>query len=90
MNRTKLFIALLMGGSSALISVLMFQAPHRIGPMAILLLPGFILAFVASGNIHAFNQWVVPVVNFAFYIGIVYLGSAVRRWYRPFAPQQSR
>lgn len=68
-----------MGESSALISVLMFQAPDRIGPMAILLLPGFILAFVASGNIHAFNQWVVPVGNFAFYIRIVYLGSAVRR-----------
>jgi hypothetical protein len=39
----------------------------------VLLLPGFFAGFVASGNIHVANTWVVALGNFAFYFGLAYL-----------------
>ena len=49
--------------------------------MAILLLPGTIIAMMVGYNVHNFETWIVAVANFVFYFGMVYLISAGHeRW----------
>jgi hypothetical protein len=73
MNKTKLFLALLIASVTGVLSVLMIQFPQHIGAGAILLFPGAVLGIITSGNVHDFRTWVVVLGNFAFYFGIVYL-----------------
>jgi hypothetical protein len=76
-NKTKFLFASLTASGAGVLSVLMIRAPEHIGPAAILLFPGAILAIVASGNVHDFRTSIVVVGNFAFYFGIVYLAWGI-------------
>jgi hypothetical protein len=43
------------------------------GTLIVSLLPGFVLVFAVSRNIHAANTWLVAIGNFLFYSVLVYL-----------------
>jgi uncharacterized membrane protein len=45
---------------------------------SILLMPGFLVGFTVSGNIHVASPWVVTSANFVLYFGLVYLLLMVR------------
>lgn len=71
----KLFPPLMVGLVFGTLSVLLVQAPDRVGPVAIFLAPGFILGIVASNNVHEPSTWVATLGNFIFYFGVTYLAS---------------
>ena len=50
---------------------------------SVILMPGFFIGYVASGNIHVASSWVVISANFAFYTGFVYLSQLVWSNLRP-------
>lgn len=71
----KLFPPLMVGLVFGALSVLLFQAPDRVGPVAILLMPGYVLGILANNNVHDPNAWVATLGNFIFYFGVIYLAS---------------
>lgn len=47
----------------------MIRGPVEIGAGAIVLLPGVIIAIIASGNVHVFSTWVLALGNFVYCVG---------------------
>jgi predicted tellurium resistance membrane protein TerC len=72
-KKARLLFAVAMASGFGVLSVLMIKFPDRIGPAAIFLFPGAVLAMVTSGNVHNFNLWVIALGNFVFYFGTAYL-----------------
>jgi hypothetical protein len=68
-----MFLALLLGSVFGGLSVVMVKAPDLIGSVAILLLPGAVVAIIVSGNVHVFSTWALSLGNGLFYFGISYL-----------------
>jgi hypothetical protein len=54
-DRTGMFLAPLPGSAFSGLSVAMVKAPDLIGSVAMLLLPGAILAIIVRGNVHVFS-----------------------------------
>jgi len=48
------------------------------GALFVLVLPGFVVGFAVSRNIHAANTWLAAIGNFLFYSLLVYLATLVR------------
>ena len=48
------------------------------GALIVSLLPGFVLVFAVSRNIHAANTWLVAIGNFLFYSVLVYFLIVLR------------
>lgn len=69
----KYFFAGLLAACAAALSVVMIRSPVNTNPLDVLLFPGFVIAIITSGNVHAFRTWVVALGNFAFYFGVVCL-----------------
>jgi hypothetical protein len=57
------------------------NGPQRLGDVIMLLvMPGFLIAFVESHNIHAAHSWIVVIGNVCVYYLVSYL--LVRLWLR--------
>jgi hypothetical protein len=83
MSRSTVVLALFLGLCAACLSLMMIHAPEQVGPAAVLLFPGAILAMITSGNVHDFNAWVVALGNLIFYFALVCLIQALRRRFAP-------
>jgi hypothetical protein len=55
---------------------------------SILLMPGFLIGFAVSGNIHVTSPWVVTSANFVFYFALGYL--TVTLWSKIKAKSEAR
>ena len=51
------------------------------GGVFFFLIPGFIAAIIARGNVHDFQSWVVVLGNFVFYFVFVYFGWGILEKY---------
>ena len=78
----RVFYSLAAGCVSAFSTLLLMQFPvlSSITVLAwfkrlfsVLLLPGFLVGYGVSGNVHVASPWLVTLANFVFYSGLVYL-----------------
>ena len=86
---SKIIVALLVGCCFGALSLLTLYEPELIGPAGMVvsasLIPGFVLAIIVGGNVHAFPTWPIFLGNFVFYFAAIYVVWTI--WERHTAKQ---
>ncbi len=93
-SRKRLY-ALVAGCFFALLSIWMLKFTalaaswlgQSLAPLGTLLfsfvIPGLVVGYVISGNIHVAQTWIVALANFGFYYGVAYLAQGLWLRLRP-------
>jgi hypothetical protein len=99
-NRRRLY-ALLTAGFVALLTIWMLEFTAsiaawlgngvlaRIGTLLFsLVMPGLLIGYAVSGNIHVAQTWLVVLANFIFYYGVAYVTQGIWARLRPKSRRQ--